>query len=286
MPSTREIRRRIRSVKNTSQITKAMEMVSAVKMRRATELVGASRPYAEKMAELVGGLSRMLGSADETDPLLVQRPIAKVGLIVITGDRGLCGSLNTNVIRLAARSLVDATVPVEAMAIGRKGRDWFGRHGGNVIAEITGLTDRPTLLDVSPISTVAINGYRERRFDRVSVVYNRYVSTTRQEAVIHQLLPVIPPAEESTGLLDYIFEPDAATVLSHLLPRYVEIEVYHAVLEAVASEHSARMLAMHNATQNAREVVQELTLTYNKARQAGITKEILEIAAGAEALKG
>ena len=261
-------------------------MVSAVKMRRATELVGASRPYAEKMAELVGGLSRMLESGEEVDPLLVQRPVTKAGLIVITGDRGLCGSLNANVIRLAARSLVAMGVPVDAMTIGRKGRDWFGRHGGNVIAEVTGLSDRPTLLDASPISTVAINGYREGRFDCVSVVYTRYLSTTRQETVIRQLLPVVTSPGEATELLDYIFEPDAATVLSHLLPRYVEIEVYQAVLESVASEHSARMLAMHNATQNAREVVQELTLTYNKARQAGITKEILEIAAGAEALKG
>jgi F-type H+-transporting ATPase subunit gamma len=286
MPSTREIRRRIRSVKNTSQVTKAMEMVSAVKMRRATELVAASRPYADRMAELVGGLSRILETGDELDPLLVQRPISRIGIIVITGDRGLCGSLNTNAIRLAARTMVEAGVPADSMAIGRKGRDWLARHNGNVIAEVSGLTERPAFLDVAPISTVAISGYREGRFDRVSIVFNRYISTTRQEVVIRQLLPVVPPAGEESGLLQYIFEPDAATVLARLLPRYVEIEVYQAVLESVASEHSARMLTMHNATQNAKEVVQELTLTYNKARQAGITKEILEIAAGAEALKG
>ncbi|HLZ10260.1 MAG TPA: ATP synthase F1 subunit gamma, partial [Chloroflexota bacterium] len=248
MPSTREIRRRIKSVKNTSQVTKAMEMVSAVKMRRATELVAASRPYAEHMAELVGGLSQIQETGDEIDPLLIQRPISRVGLIVITADRGLCGSLNANAIRLAARTIVEAGVPVDSMSIGRKGRDWLGRHGGNVIAEVSGLTDRPTLFDVAPISTVAISGYRERRFDRVSVVFNRYVSTTRQEVVIRQLLPVVPPAEEAPGLLQYIFEPDAATVLSRLLPRYIEIEVYQAVLESVASEHSARMLTMHNAT--------------------------------------
>lgn len=286
MPSTREIRRRIRSVKNTSQITKAMEMVSAVKMRRAQELVSASRPYAEKMAELVGGLARMIATGDDIDPLLVQRPVRRVGIIVVTADRGLCGSLNANVIRLASRYLVEVGQPVEAMAIGRKGRDWLNRHGGDVIAEVTGLTERPALLNVSPITTVAINGYREGRFDQVSLIYSRFISTTKQEIVRRQILPVVPPPGEGTGLLDYIFEPDAATVLSRLLPRYVEIEVYQAVLEAVASEHSARMLTMHNATQNAREVVQELTLSYNKARQAGITKEILEIAAGAEALKG
>jgi F-type H+-transporting ATPase subunit gamma len=263
-----------------------MEMVSAVKMRRAQELVAASRPYAEKMTELVGGLARLSAASDQNDPLLIQRPVRRVGVILITGDRGLAGSINANAIRNTARFILDQKVPVESLAIGRKGRDWLVRHGGNLIAEVSGLSERPTLLDVSPITSVAINGYREGRFDQVSLIYNRFVSTTRQLVVRQQILPVVPPPGEATGLLDYIFEPDAATVLSQLLPRYVEIEVYQAVLEAVASEHSARMLAMHNATQNAKEVVQELTLSYNKARQAGITKEILEIAAGAEALKG
>jgi F-type H+-transporting ATPase subunit gamma len=286
MPSTREIRRRIRSIKNTSQITKAMEMVSAVKMRRATELVAASRPYAERMAELVGGLARLTANGEQSDPLLVQRPVRRVAVILVTADRGLAGALNANAVRAASRFLVDVGEPADALAIGRKGRDWLVRHGANVIAEVSGLSERPTLLDVSGITTVAINGYREGRFDQVSVIFNRYISTTRQEVVRRQLLPVVPPPQEAAGLLDYIFEPDAATVLSRLLPRYVEIEVYQAVLEAVASEHSARMLAMHNATQNAREVVQELTLTYNKARQASITTEILEISAGAEALAG
>lgn len=285
MPSTREIRRRIRSVKNTSQITKAMEMVSAVKMRKAQEAVAASRPYAEKMAELVGGLARRISPGDELDPLLVERPISRVGLIVITGDRGLCGPLNTNVIRRAARYIVSESAPVQTMAIGRKGRDWLIRHGSEVIAEISGLPERPTLLDVAPITTVAIEGYRAGRFDRVDVVYSKFVSTMKQEATMRQILPVVPPEQVGESLIDYLFEPDPASVLSRLLPRYVEIEVYQCVLESVASEHSARMIAMHNATQNAREVVQELTLSYNKARQAGITKEILEIAAGAEALR-
>lgn len=285
MPSTREIRRRIRSVRNTSQITKAMEMVSAVKMRKAQEAVGASRPYSEKMAELVAGLARMTAASDEIDPLLVQRPVNRIGLIVITGDRGLCGALNTNIIRRAARFILDQNVPVQTMAIGRKGRDWLLRHSGELIAEVSGLPERPSLIQVSPITTLAIDGYRDGRFDRVDVVYSRFVSTTRQEPTIQQILPVVPPEQDTHRVLDYIFEPDPSTVLSRLLPRYVEVEVYQAVLETAASEHSARMLAMHNATQNAREVVRELTLTYNKARQAGITKEILEIAAGAEALK-
>ncbi|HLH72321.1 MAG TPA: ATP synthase F1 subunit gamma [Chloroflexota bacterium] len=287
MPSTREIRRRIRSVKNTSQITNAMEMVSAVKMRRAQALVSESRPYADHMAELVSGLAHMTGSTEPVNPLLVQRPIQNIGVIVITSDRGLCGSLNANVIRRAARFILDQSVPIQAMAIGRKGRDWLARHAGDVIAEVSGLSDRPTLLDVSPITTLAINGYREGRFDRVDLIYNKFVSTMRQEVVQRQILPVVPTeATVNARLIDYIFEPSAATVLDQLLPRYVEVQVYQAVLDATASEHSARMVAMHNATQNARDVVQELTLSYNKARQAGITKEILEISAGAEALHG
>lgn len=287
MPSVREIRRRIRSVKNTSQITKAMEMVSAVKMRRAQELVHLGRPYAEKLTELVAGLTRVSGTTgDAPDPLLRQRPVRRRGLIVVTADRGLCGSLNANVLRAAARLIVDTSEPVEAMAIGRRGRDWLARHGAGLIAEVTGLSERPTLTDVNAISRLAINGYREGRFDQVSIVYTRFVSTARQETVRRQILPVLPPVGEDTRLLDYIFEPSPEAVLSAVLPRYVEMQVYQSVLESVTSEHAARMLAMHNATQNAREVVQELTLSMNKARQAGITKEILEIVSGAQAISG
>lgn len=285
MPSIRDIRRRIRSVKNTSQITKAMEMVSAVKMRRAQELVHMSRPYAEKLSELVAGLTRMSGSAEgATDPLLVQRPIQRLGLIVVTADRGLCGSLNANVLRAAAADITGHPEPVAAMAIGRRGRDWLARHGAQLIAEVTGLSDRPSLADVAAITTLAIDGYREGRFDQVSVVYTRFISTARQQTVRQQILPVVPPPSEESRLLDYIFEPSPAAVLTAVLPRYVEMQVYQAVLESVASEHAARMLSMHNATQNAREVVQELTLGLNKARQDSITKEILEIVGGAQAL--
>jgi F-type H+-transporting ATPase subunit gamma len=263
-----------------------MEMVSAARMRRAQEAVEASRPYAERMADLVAGLARLTGATDEIDPLLVQRPIAHVGLIVITSDRGLAGPINANVVRNASRFILDSGAPVQALAIGRKGRDWLVRHGAPIVAEISPIPNRPTLIDVAPITTLAINGYREGRFDQVSLVYNQFVSTSRQVTVRRQILPVVPPTTGDTGLLDYIFEPSPQAVLSNLLPRYVEIQVYQAVLESLASEHAARMLAMHNATQNARDVVQELTLSMNKARQAGITKEILEIVSGAEALKG
>lgn len=286
MPSTREIRRRIRSIKNTAQITKAMEMVSASKMRRAQGLVLASRPYAERMAELIAGLASMAPSDDSIDPLLQQRPVANVGLIVITPDRGLCGALVGNTLRQVARYVAEQTVPLVTMPVGRKGRDWLTRHVGNVIAEISGLTDRPTLLDVAPISAVAIEGFRSGRFDRVDLIYNQYVSAVVQRVVRRQLLPIVPPNEENKQLIDYILEPDAATVLSRLLPRYVEVEVYQAVLEAIASEHSARMVAMHSATENAKEITGELTLSYNKARQSSITNEILEVSAGVEALSG
>lgn len=287
MPSIREIRRRIRSVKNTSQITKAMEMVSAVKMRRAQELVGLGRPYADKLTELVAGLTRLAGGSGEApDPLLVQRPVARLGVIVITADRGLTGSLNANVLRATSRYILGHPEPVEAMAIGRRGRDWLVRHGAEIIGEVTGLSDRPTLADVNAITTLALNGYRSGRFDQVSVIYTRFVSTSRQETVERQILPVVPPPDAETRALDYIFEPSPEAVLSAVLPRYVEVQVYQAVLESVASEHAARMVAMHNATQNAREVVQELTLSMNKARQASITKEILEIVSGADALSG
>lgn len=287
MPSLRDIRRRIRSVKNTSQITKAMEMVSAVKMRRAQELVHLGRPYAEKLSELVADLTSMAGAAGaEQDPLLVQRPLNHLAVIVITPDRGLCGSLNGNVLRAAARVITGTIQPVAAMAIGRRGRDWLIRHGAQVVAEVTGLSERPALADVNAISTLAINGYREGRFDQVSLVYTRFVTAARQETVRRQILPVEPPPGQEGRVVDFIFEPSPQAVLSAILPRYVEMQVYQAVLESVTSEHAARMLAMHNATQNAREVVQELTLSMNKARQAGITKEILEIVGGAQALTG
>jgi F-type H+-transporting ATPase subunit gamma len=240
------------------------------------------------LTELVAGLTRITGAAEGgADPLLVQRPVQRLGVIVITADRGLAGALNANVIRAAAAFITGhRQQPVAAMAIGRRGRDWLARHGAELVAEVTGLSDRPSLADVAAITRLAIDGYREGRFDQVNIFYTRFISTARQELTQRQILPVVPPAGEETRLLDYIFEPSAGAVLSAVLPRYVEMQVYQAVLESVASEHAARMLAMHNATQNAREVVQELTLNLNKARQAGITKEILEIVGGAQALVG
>lgn len=284
MPSTREIRRRIRSVTNTAQITRAMEMVSAVKMRRAQAAVLASRPYAERMERLISSLAAHL-PPDESHPLLDRRPVERVGLILMTSDRGLAGSFNVNVIRQAGTFLLETTVPVDLITIGRKGRDWMIRRGREVIAEISGLTDRPSVLDIAPAARIVMDGYAQRRFDAVYMIYNRYVSTTIQTVERRRLLPVEPAHEVGRHHPEYIFEPDPATVMGQLLPRFVEVQIYEGVLESLASEHSARMVAMHNATQSANDVVQELTLSYNKARQSGITSEILEISSGAEALQ-
>lgn len=284
MPSTREIRRRIRSVKNTGQITKAMEMVAATKMRRAQAMTLASRPYSEKMWQVLGSLAARVPALDDLHPLLRQRERRNIGLLLITADRGLAGGYNSNVIRHAATFNLQQALPVKLVTMGRKGRDWMLRRGREVIAEFTGMPDRPTVLDIAPVARVITDGYVSATFDAFYLVYTEFVSTATQRPTLRQLLPIeVPP--ETPGGADYIYEPAPQAVLEALLPRFVEVQIYQALLEAVASEHSARMMAMHNATQNVKEVVEELTLTYNKARQAGITKEIMEITSGAEALK-
>ena len=286
MPSTREIRRRIRSVKSTAQITRAMEMVSAVKMRRAQGSAVSGRPYSERIMALLGGL---VGRTDlgELHPLLEQRPVERVAVIVITADRGLTGALNANVIRETGTFLQSARPkPVGVVTVGRRGRDWLSRHGVDILADFSGLPDRPGVMDISPIARLMTDGYTAGQFDQVDIIYSRFQSTTVQRPQVLQLLPIEPPSTFGRHYADFIFEPNPAEVLGLLLPRFVEVEIYHALLEARASEHSARMVAMHNATQNANEVAQELTLRYNQARQAGITTEILEIASGAGCFGG
>ena len=286
MANTRELRRRIRSVTNTSQITRAMEMVSASKMRRAQEMMFAGRPYADQVATLISVIAASLGPQDEIHPLLDRRPANKVGLILVTPDRGLCGALPGNVIRLTEQTIAQAgDSKLSFVTVGRKGRSWMLRRGFEVVADLSGLQDRPSLLDIQPAAQVAIGGYIDRSFDRVDLIYTDFVSTSNQRPRRRQLLPVEIPDDSDQRWPDYLFEPTPYEVLSQLLPRYIEVLIYQAVLEAKASEHSARMIAMHNATENARELVQELTLSYNNARQASITNEILEIAAGAETLR-
>jgi len=288
VPSTREIRRRISSVRNLAQITRAMEMVSASKMRRAQRNVLATRPYADRLRDVMSSLmARASGSRKGT--LLEVRPEVKtVGLIIITPDRGLAGSLVANVLRRTARFVLDERErgrKVKVLAIGKKGRDFLARSGQDLVAEVTKLGDYPKLADVLGVSTNVIEGFLKGEFDEVYVVYSQFVNTLVQRPAVRRILPVEAEMADPTAKgSDYNYEPDQDVVLNELLPRFAEVQIYQSVLESIASEHSARMVAMRNATDNAKELRRELTLTYNKTRQANITKEVSEIASGAAAL--
>lgn len=297
MPSTREIRRRIRSVKNMAQVTKTMQMVASSKMRRAQERVEQSRPYAEQLRALVSRLANITGEdLGEEIALLKQRPVRNVGYILITPDRGLSGALPSNINRKAATSALEVQNQyaeqgqrpgIEYVAVGRKGRDFVLRNQLRMLAEFTNYGDRPSLLDASAIAQVATDAFLKGEVDVVYLVYARFVNTVTQQPTVVQLLPVQPPQQqegEERKTLEYIYEPDAGTIFEALLPRYVDVQVYQALLEALASQYSAQMVAMKNATDNANDLVQDLTLTYNKARQAAITTQILEVVAGSEAL--
>lgn len=287
MPSTRELRRRIKSVKSTSQITKAMEMVAASKMRRAQQRVLAARPYAEKMNEVLSDLAARQPKTEAQHPLLVQRSIHKTAIIHITADRGLCGGLNANMNRRTAAFLLEQSEPTSLVSVGRKGREFMSRYGREISAEFSQLGDYPTLIDTAGIARIVMDDYISGKIDRVFLAYTRFYNTISQRPVINQLLPIQPAVqEEGKHLAEYLYEPNTEEVLSQLLPRYVEMQVYHAILESLASFFSAQMVAMRNATESANEMIDELTLTYNKTRQAGITKELLEIAGGAAALEG
>jgi len=265
-----------------------MEMVSASKMRRAQQRVLASRPYAERLQGVIADLASLQIGAEEVArfPLLQQRDIHNVGVIVITPDKGLTGPLNSNILRRTSRYILnEAGSPVRVIAVGRKGRDFTIRNRQDVVAEFTGLGDAVSLDDLRPIAQVAVDDFVSGRVDAVYVVFARFVNTLSQVPEVRQILPIVRPEAVGT-YTDYIFEPSPEAVLESLLPRFVEIQLYQAMLESIASEHSARMVAMRNASQNAKDLVSDLTLTYNKARQAQITREVSEIAAGAEAMKG
>lgn len=288
MANSREIQRRIRSVGNMSQITRAMEMVSAVKMRRAQQRVTASRPYSEQLRQIMSDLASLQPDPEQLAqfPLLQRRPIQNVMMIVVAPDRGLTGALNTNILRRATRFVLEeAQTPVSIIAIGKKSRDYFVKTKQNVVAEYINLGDDVTLDVVRGIVDIAIDEFVAGRVDAVYVVYARFVNTLTQRPEVVQILPMEAPATHE-GYVDYIFEPSPEEVLNQLLPRYIEAQLYQAVLESLASEHSARMVSMRSASDNAKEIVQELTLSRNKARQAQITQEVSEIAAGANAMSG
>ncbi len=284
MANIRLIRRRIRGIQSTAKITRAMEMIATLKMRRAQERGLAGRPYSEKIFQVIADLAALPQAGDSLHPLLQRRPVNKIAIVHITPDRGLCGGLNTNVNRKTASFIVEQSVPVTIVAVGRKGRDFMRWHRCEIHAEFTGLGDKPSLLDTLPISRIIIDDYSSGVIDLVYLVYAQFISTMTQKPVMQQILPVEPATIPGGENVDYIYEPGADAVLGELLPRFVEMQVYHAILESIASEQSARMVAMRNATDGANELVQDLTLMYNKARQEAITKELLDIAGGVAAL--
>src|SRR5215212_2803600 len=271
-----------------TQITRAMEMVSASKMRRAQRNVLATRPYADRLFDVMGELTSRAVGAARTGTLLEVRPNVKsIALIVVTPDKGLTGAMITNVIRRAGRFILDERGngrQIEVLAVGKKGRDFLVRTGQNLVAEVTKLGDYPRLVDTLGIGTSVISGFREGRYDEVYVLYSEFVNTLVQRPAVKRLLPVEPPTEAAEKQVDYTYEPSEEEVMDALLPRFVEVQLYQAILESIASEHSARMVAMRNATDNAKELTRDLTLSYNKTRQANITKEVSEIASGAAAL--
>ena len=281
MPSLRQIRRRIRTVQNTGKITRAMEMVAAVKMRRAQQSVLAARPYADKMAELLSHLAGM-PTDEDPHPLLETRPIERATLVHVTPDRGLCGALPGNLNRRAGAFILEdhAGTPVSVVTVGRKGRDFMVRANREVQAVFDGLGDRPTLTDVAPLGRLIMDSFTSGETDAVFIAYGQFVNTIIQRPTLQQLLPVAPADLAADKAVGYIYEPVPADVLDALLPRYVEMELYHAVLEGIASEQSARMVAMRNATDNASELVKDLTLAANKVRQEAITNELLDIIGG------
>lgn len=284
MPDIRLIQRRIKSVTNTARITKAMEMVASSKMRKAQQRVLASRPFAVKLNELLGHLAAQVPQGEPLHSLLEHRTPKRVGLVHITADRGLVGSLNTNMNRRAATFILSQQVPVSVVTVGRKGREFMSRVGRDIRADFAGLGEQPGILDIAPIARIVMDDYLEGRYDQVYLAYTEFISTMSQRPVIQRLLPVEPLHPGGTYLVEFLYEPGPAAVLSQLLPRFVEMEIYHSILEHISSEQSARMVAMRSATENAKELVDDLTLTYNKARQESITTELLDIVGGAAAL--
>ncbi|MBA2263387.1 MAG: ATP synthase F1 subunit gamma [Chloroflexi bacterium] len=297
MPSLKDIRGRIGSVRNIAQITRAMEMVAASRMKRAQDSIVAARPYADELEDALGRVAGAAGLDEGVDPLLASRPVRRAAIIVITTDRGLAGSLNANATRSVLRWVArrasgengDAPVEVEAITVGRKGRDALRRSGVPIAAHFAQLGDKPAFSDVTPIARLVTEDFLAGKYDEIDIAYSTFVSTLSQKPEIDTLLPVVRPemADETQRTNDeYLFEPSPEAVLSRLLPHYVAIGIYRAVLENNASEQSARMIAMRNSTDNANELIDDLTLVYNKTRQATITREMIEIASGAEALGG
>jgi len=284
MPSLRDLRRRIRSVTNTQKITKAMELVAASKMRRAQERVLAARPYSDEIAAIMSEL--MKRTPEYKHPYLQVREVRHRVIILVTADRGSVGALNSNNVRLAVREANATPVPTSFVTIGRKGRDVLRRLRKDLIADSSQIGDQPRMHAILPAVRVAMEQYEKGEADQVDIVFARFISVGRQHAALQRLIPVQPPEEAGKVAADFEYEPEPKDVLDALLPRYVEAEVYRAVLENAASEQAARMIAMRNASDNASDLIVDLTLTANKVRQATITTELMEIVGGVTALEG
>ena len=293
MPNLKEVRIRIASVKSTQQITSAMKMVAASKLRKAQNAILKMRPYAAKLKDILQNLSASLDSGDG-NLYTQQRTPNKVLIVVLTSNRGLCGAFNTNILRTATQRIqIEYATQLKAgnvsvLTIGRKGTEFFTKRGYNVISSHDSVFDSLTYENVSAIASSVMNAFVNKEFDRVDIVYNQFKNAVVQRVAVEQFLPVEAPAEStvvSKSNTDYIFLPSKEEIVEELIPKSLKIQFYKSVLDSYASEHGARMTAMHQATDNAGDLIKELNLAYNKARQASITKEILEIVSGAEALK-
>jgi F-type H+-transporting ATPase subunit gamma len=290
MPSLKDIKKRIGTVKNTQQITKAMKMVSAAKLRRAQDAVTAARPYADKMMDVLSSLA--LREDADSHPLLAERGKGKALVVLITGDRGLCGGFNTNISKAAERFIRENAAGYEGyelLIVGRKGNDYLKRRAGMEIHKVhehlvgSGQVTYPT---AALLGQEIVELYKDDEYDGVFLIYNAFQSAMTQVQTVTQLLPIVPKeVEEGTHVAEYIYEPSAGEVLREILPKHIEVQIFRALLESAASEHGARMTAMDSASKNASEMIGKLTLQYNRARQAAITKELMEIISGAESIK-
>ncbi len=289
MPSLIDLRRRVRAVKNTQQITKAMKMVAASKLRRAQERMTSARPYAAQMQRVLGSLAARVDPS--VHPLLdvrARRPGSRTLVIVVTADKGLCGSFNTNVIKGAGAFIASSTEPCSLGLVGRKGRDFFGRRGFDTLFEQINIFQKLRYADAQAIAQIAVEAFVSEQVDRVVLVYNEFKSVISQRVVVDQVLPIVRADVEVAGTvvpdIDYLYEPSPEDIFNQLLPRYIDVQVYRALLESNAAFFAAQMTAMDTATKNSADMIASLTLYMNKVRQAAITREIIEVVSGAEAL--